>query len=123
MPFDGNKWNDKKMIKYSDMLKVIKKYYPNVERLNDDISSTSKTYRIPDYKGTFGFISSMTDNFCSGCNRLRITADGNLKVCLFGNSEVDLKDLLRRGGKDDEILQVIGAAVGRKHARHAGKNL
>ncbi|CAD5119101.1 DgyrCDS7746 [Dimorphilus gyrociliatus] len=120
MPFDGNKWNDKKMIKYSDMLNKIKKSYPDVQRQDDELSSTSKTFKIPGYKGSFGFISSMTENFCSGCNRLRITADGNLKVCLFGNSEVDLKDLLRNGGTEDEILQIIGAAVGRKHARHAG---
>jgi cyclic pyranopterin phosphate synthase len=78
----------------------------------------------------------MSDHFCGTCNRLRITADGNLKVllynfhiiilngifqvCLFGNSEVSLRDLLRRGGNDEELLAVIGQAVQRKKFAHAG---
>lgn len=73
----------------------------------------------------------MTDHFCGTCNRLRITADGNLKVCLFGNAEVSLRDQMRgnvprpeggdaHGASDEELMEVIGAAVGRKHAKHAG---
>ncbi len=52
--------------------------------------------------------------------RLRITADGNLKVCLFGNAEVSLRDVIRKGISEEELLNLIGQAVGRKHARHAG---
>jgi cyclic pyranopterin phosphate synthase len=62
----------------------------------------------------------MTENFCEGCNRLRITADGNLKVCLFGSAEVSLRDAMRKGATDEELRAIISAAVGRKHARHAG---
>ncbi|XP_027130884.1 molybdenum cofactor biosynthesis protein 1-like [Larimichthys crocea] len=54
------------------------------------------------------------------CNRLRITADGSLRVCLFGNSEVSLRDVLRSGASHEELLQIIGAAVGRKKKQHAG---
>jgi len=50
-----------------------------------------QAYKIPGYRGQVGFITSMSDHFCGGCNRLRITADGNLKVCLFGNAEVSLR--------------------------------
>lgn len=62
----------------------------------------------------------MSEHFCGSCNRLRLTADGNLKVCLFGNSEVSLRDLIRTTDNEEEILSVIGAAVKRKKKQHAG---
>lgn len=67
----------------------------------------------------------MTDHFCGTCNRLRITADGNLKVCLFGQAEVSLRDQMRGVGwggcaTDEQLLDYIALAVGKKHAKHAG---
>jgi cyclic pyranopterin phosphate synthase len=62
----------------------------------------------------------MTDHFCGTCNRLRITADGSIKVCLFGNTEVSLRDMLRQGKADKELLGIIGAAVKKKKKQHAG---
>lgn len=62
----------------------------------------------------------MTEHFCAGCNRLRLLADGNFKVCLFGPSEVSLRDPLRSGVDDDKLREIIGAAVKRKKASHAG---
>ncbi|XP_030212967.1 molybdenum cofactor biosynthesis protein 1-like [Gadus morhua] len=62
----------------------------------------------------------MSYHFCGSCNRLRLTADGNLKVCLFGNSEVSLRDELRSGATETQLLDIIGAAVGRKKKQHAG---
>lgn len=62
----------------------------------------------------------MTEHFCGGCNRLRLLADGNFKVCLFGPSEVSLRDPLRHGATVDELGEIIGAAVKRKKASHAG---
>lgn len=79
-----------------------------------------KAYRVPGYQGKIGFISSMTDHFCGTCNRLRITADGSIKVCLFGSTEVSLRDLLRQGKTEDELLRYIGATVRRKKRQHAG---
>lgn len=75
---------------------------------------------MPGHRGTVSFITSMTEHFCSTCNRLRITADGNLKVCLFGSAEVSLRDLMRAGASDAEMLEVIGAAVQKKKEHHAG---
>ena len=73
------------------------------------------------FKLNLGFITSMTSNFCGSCNRLRLTADGNLKVCLFGNSEVNLRDPLRDSNvTNDDIKELIGMAVKRKKAKHAG---
>jgi cyclic pyranopterin phosphate synthase len=62
----------------------------------------------------------MTQEFCSSCNRLRITADGNLKVCLFGNAEVSLRDAIRNGMSDADLTSIIDAAVKRKKKAHAG---
>uniref|UniRef100_H2YXT8 cyclic pyranopterin monophosphate synthase n=1 Tax=Ciona savignyi TaxID=51511 RepID=H2YXT8_CIOSA len=76
-------------------------------------------YRVKGYAGKFGFITSMSDHFCGTCNRVRITADGNLKV-LFNGSTVSLRDELRSGKNEDELLEVIGAAVKRKKKQHAG---
>uniref|UniRef100_A0A673CBH4 GTP 3',8-cyclase n=1 Tax=Sphaeramia orbicularis TaxID=375764 RepID=A0A673CBH4_9TELE len=120
MPFDGNKWNFKKMVSYQEMLDRIRQHWSNVERLQTGQTDTAKIFQVPGFKGQVGFITSMSDHFCGSCNRLRITADGSLKVCLFGNSEVSLRDVLRSGASDEELLQIIGAAVGRKKKQHAG---
>lgn len=159
MPFDGNKWSKGKMFSYAEMLNLIRERYPSLQKVQDHHNDTSKTWHVPGFAGRIGFVTSMTHNFCGTCNRLRITSDGNLKVCLFGNAEVSLRDILRdvNGGEpiDEEallrlkklamdqqlpalaltghgdeglmlapnskqLLDVIGAAVKRKKARHAG---
>lgn len=121
MPFDGNKWQQTKMLSYAEMLATIhERYGDGVVRIADRPNDTSKAYKIDGYAGQFGFISSMTDHFCGTCNRIRLTADGNLKVCLFGNAEVSLRDALRSGARNDEIIELIGTAVGRKKKQHAG---
>lgn len=82
MPFDGNRWSDKKLVPSMELLSRIASSYPStaVEAITPGISDTARIYRVQGYKGTFGFISSMTDHFCSGCSRLRIGADGSMKV-------------------------------------------
>jgi cyclic pyranopterin phosphate synthase len=62
----------------------------------------------------------MTEHFCGGCNRLRITADGNLKICLFDNRELNLKELIQTGKSDDHILEEVRAHLWRKHFSHGG---
>lgn len=82
MPFDDNQWNKKKYFPYEEMLKIIKQRY-NLEKLiQDDPNDTTKWYRVKDssYKGKIGFITSMSEHFCSTCNRVRLTANGQLKV-------------------------------------------
>ncbi|KAI9556946.1 hypothetical protein GHT06_016740 [Daphnia sinensis] len=120
MPFEGNKWNDKKMVPYHEMLENIKRKYSDLRRTEDAINDTSKAFLVPGYRGKIGFITSMSEHFCGSCNRLRLTADGNLKVCLFGNAETSLRDLLRNGATKEELVSVIGQAVGRKKKQHAG---
>ena len=82
MPFSDNRWSTAKLLPSSVLLSTIGANYPisDLMALPPSISDTSRTYRIKGYKGSFGFISSMTDHFCSGCSRLRIGADGSMKV-------------------------------------------
>ena len=97
MPFDGNKWSKNKMLPYREMVSIIHQKYPGLSKVQEaGKNETSKTWQVPGFRGKVGFITSMTENFCGTCNRLRITSDGNLKVCLFGNNEVSLRDLIRQ---------------------------
>ncbi|BBG96082.1 cofactor of nitrate reductase and xanthine dehydrogenase 2 [Prunus dulcis] len=120
MPFDGNVWNVKKLVPYSEMLDRVVKRFPSLKRLQDHPTDTAKNFRIDEHAGVVSFITSMTEHFCAGCNRLRLLADGNFKVCLFGPSEVSLRDPLRQGANDHELREIIGSAVKRKKASHAG---
>lgn len=120
MPFDGNKWSTKKMVSYVEMKSRIEDAFGALMRKDDSPEEVAKNFTIDGHAGSVSFVTSMTKSFCSGCNRLRIMADGNLKVCLFGNSEVSLRDAMRRGDTNDDLLDVIGAAVNRKKAAHAG---
>ncbi|XP_055952835.1 molybdenum cofactor biosynthesis protein 1-like isoform X1 [Argiope bruennichi] len=119
-PFGGNNWKDNKMVPYLEMISRIKKEFPDLKRLKDLPNDTSKAYKVPGFKGQIGFITSMTENFCGSCNRLRITADGNLKVCLFGTEEISLRDALRQNMPEDVILNTISTAVLSKKKQHAG---
>lgn len=104
-----------------DMLSIIKNKFENFTALPNGPNDTSKAYAVPGFAGQIGFITSMTEHFCGSCNRLRITADGNLKVCLFGNTEVSLRDALRNNCSEDDLTALISAAVKRKKKQHAGK--
>ncbi|KAK8469293.1 hypothetical protein PHAVU_005G041900 [Phaseolus vulgaris] len=120
MPFDGNVWNVKKLVPYSEMLDTVVKQFPSLKRVQDHPTDTAKNFTIDGHEGRVSFITSMTEHFCAGCNRLRLLADGNFKVCLFGPAEVSLRDPLRCGAKDHELGEIIGAAVKKKKASHAG---
>lgn len=102
------------------MLKQVLYEFENVIRCKDEPNDTSKGYQVYGHQGKFGFITSMSDHFCGSCNRLRVLADGNMKVCLFGNSEVNLRDVMRQDSNDKRLIQVIEAAVKRKKKQHAG---
>ena len=122
MPFNGNKWETRKMVSYAEMFDTIQNRYPSIARIPDETKSeVGKNFQIDGFKGTVSFVTSMTNHFCGGCNRLRILADGNLKVCLFGNAEVSLRDAMRvDNATDDELKTIVEGAVKRKKAKHAG---
>lgn len=121
MPFTGNKWDTNKLLSFKEMLTLIHEKWPEFKPLKNGPNDTSKAFKVDGYRGQVGFITSMTEHFCGGCNRLRITADGNLKVCLFGNAEVSLRDAIRANSTESDLLALIQAAVWRKKKQHAGE--
>lgn len=107
MPFDGNKWDMGKMVSYAEVMHYVNASFSeeNIERLQDAPNDTSKNYKISGYKGSFAIISSVTNPFCDTCNRLRLTANGQLKNCLFSSTESDLLTTLRSGNSIEPIIQ------------------
>ncbi|EGI66364.1 Molybdenum cofactor biosynthesis protein 1 [Acromyrmex echinatior] len=121
MPFQGNQWKENKMVSFNEMKAIIREKYPDFQALPNQPNDTSKAYHVPGFTGQIGFITSMSQHFCDSCNRLRITADGNLKVCLFeGKGEVSLRDALRSGISENELKDLIRRAISRKKKQHAG---
>lgn len=120
MPFSGNSWDAARLLPYQDMLEQIRASYDLEPCGRERSSDTAFNYRVPGHLGTIGFITPMTNHFCASCNRLRLTSDGNLKNCLFGDGEVDLKGPLRRGASDEDLIALIQASILRKKAHHGG---
>lgn len=119
MPFDGNKWNKDKLVSYAEIMNQTHDNYgiTKVERLVDKPNDTAKNHKITGYKGSFSVISSVTNPFCSTCNRIRLTADGKLKNCLFSNTETSLLETLRAG---ESIRPLIEQNIKSKHAMRGG---
>lgn len=103
MPFEGNRWTSNKVFTLKEIMKLIEEKYL-VSKLQDDVHDTSKKYSIEGHQGTFSIISTMSAPFCTGCNRIRLTADGKIKNCLFSTSETDLLTAFRKG---EDILPLI----------------
>jgi len=109
MPFDGNKWNMEKLVSLEEILKQVYNHYDmsRFVRLNDKPNDTAKNYQIKGYKGAFAVISSVTNPFCDGCNRIRLTANGQLKNCLFSTTESDLLTPLREGKSIANVIEKV----------------
>ena len=120
MPFDGNRWQEDSMVTFDSMLSRLQQEHPGMSKLPTPPNDVAVSWRLPEAQGSVSFIASMTQPFCAGCNRLRLTADGALKVCLFGNAEVSLRDAMREGASDEELLGLVAGALYGKHAAHAG---
>jgi len=123
MPFNDNLWKTDGFVSYKQMQDQIQ----GLERLQDGPNDTTKWWTLPPHQvssssplGRIGFITSMSEHFCGTCNRLRLTADGKLKVCLFGNTEVSLRDLLRSGASEEALQKLIHHSVQRKHFKLGG---
>lgn len=128
MPFNDNGWNRSRFVSYKDMMtKICDGEGSKLERIGDGPNDTTKWWRVQsadakiEQSSRIGFITSMSDHFCASCNRLRITADGKIKVCLFGSNEkeVSLRDIMRqtstgKDGNENDLSQVIHAAVQKK---------
>ena len=99
MPFDGNNWNWNKKVSYKEIMQLVQSEFgfDDIENLPSKPNDTTKNFRIKNYNGSFGVISSVTNPFCDSCNRIRLTADGKIKNCLFSQSETDLLTAFRQG--------------------------
>lgn len=117
MPFSGNKWDVERVFSYEEMLGVAEKHF-TFERLAEEKHDTAKKFRAEGHKGTFAVISTMSLPFCGSCNRMRLTADGKMKNCLFSKDEVDILGALRKG---DDITNLIRACVLSKEEAQGGQ--
>ncbi|WP_034230222.1 GTP 3',8-cyclase MoaA [Aquimarina pacifica] len=107
MPFDGNRWNLDKLVSLKEILEQVHSKFTseNILKLEDAPNDTTKSYQIKGYQGTFAIISSVTNPFCDGCNRIRLTANGQIKNCLFSSKESDLLTPLRAGQSITPVIQ------------------
>jgi len=115
MPFTGNRWTSNKVVTWQEMLRVIEEKYSFIH-LQNDKHDTAKAYMVPGHAGTFAVISTMTSPFCSGCNRMRLTADGKMKNCLFSKEETDLLSAFRKG---EDVAPLIHQSI-RSKAKELG---
>lgn len=118
MPLDAtNEWQKNKVVSQDEIVSSINAVYP-LEQMPARGAAPADRWRYLDGKGTVGVIPSVTKPFCGDCDRVRITADGQFRTCLFATDETDLRVLLRDGSTDDVIAAAIKKAVGNKWAGH-----
>jgi cyclic pyranopterin phosphate synthase len=118
MPLDADHgWEPESVLTGEEIRAAIHAVYP-LEAEPRAASSTARSYRFADGAGRIGFINPVSEPFCSDCNRLRLTAEGRLRTCLFSLNETDLREPLRAGADDHELEAVIRAAVWRKELKH-----
>jgi|AP12_2_1047962.scaffolds.fasta_scaffold07963_3 GTP 3',8-cyclase / cyclic pyranopterin monophosphate synthase len=120
MPFGNNAWSEDAFISYEEMKNKVKEKY-SLEEIPSNNGKVAKDFNIVDHPGKVSFISSISDDFCGSCNRLRITAKGEMKLCLFSNgeNEINFKQLLSDGKySDEEICEIIKDALQFKQEKH-----
>jgi cyclic pyranopterin phosphate synthase len=118
MPLDGDHaWSRDQVLTGAELREIIDRVYP-LEEAPREPHATARVYRFADGRGEIGFINPVSEPFCADCNRIRLTADGKLRTCLFSLHETDLREPLRDGASDAEIETVIREAVWRKELKH-----
>ncbi len=117
MPFSGNRWSSNKVVSLNEILSTVAAKY-DFDAVRGNEHDTAKVYAVPNHLGNFGVISTMTQPFCSTCNRIRLTADGKMKNCLFSKSETDLLTPLRNG---DDVLPLIYGNISTKEKELGGQ--
>ncbi len=119
MPFGSNLWERNGFISYKDIMNIVEENYQLIPIANEP-NSVSKDYQLIDYQAKISFISSISEHFCDTCNRIRISSNGNLRVCLFseGMHGINFKKLFRENYSDEEILKLINEAINTKWEKH-----
>ncbi len=111
MPFNGSGRVEELPWNYAAIYDHIEKRYPDIKKLVDPKSSTSMNYHIPGFQGKVGIIAAYSRTFCGTCNRIRLTPKGVLKTCLYDKGTFNIKDLMRAGASDAQILTALEEAV------------
>jgi GTP 3',8-cyclase len=114
----GDSWDYSKVVPTKEVIARIEQQFPKLVPVEYHGSQPADRFKFKDGKGEIGFISSVSEPFCSHCNRIRITSDGRLRTCLFSLTETDLKAMLRGGATDDMISETIAEAVRHKEEGH-----
>jgi cyclic pyranopterin phosphate synthase len=118
MPLDADRsWTREKVLPNRDIVAMIDAVYP-LEPVGRERHGTARRYRFADGTGEMGFISPVSEPFCGDCNRIRLTAEGELRTCLFSMTETDLRGPLRAGATDAELEEIVRDAVWRKELKH-----
>jgi cyclic pyranopterin phosphate synthase len=118
MPLDGDhSWSPDQVLTGDELREIIDRVHP-LEEAPREPHATARVFRFADGQGEIGFINPVSEPFCADCNRIRMTADGKLRTCLFSLHETDLREPLRSGASDAELEQIIRAAVWRKELKH-----
>jgi cyclic pyranopterin phosphate synthase len=117
MPFQGNRWTSNKVLTWQQILQIVEGQYSFI-RLKDEANDTAKKYIVPGHAGTFAVISTMSAPFCGTCNRMRLTADGKMKNCLFSKEETDLLSALRNG---QDVVPLITRSIHAKAKELGGQ--
>lgn len=117
MPFQGNKWTSNKVLTWQQILQIVESEYSFLP-LKDELNETAKKYIVPGHAGTFAVISTMSSPFCGTCNRMRLTADGKMKNCLFSKEETDLLTAVRTG---QDIIPLIRQSIHAKAKELGGQ--
>jgi cyclic pyranopterin phosphate synthase len=118
MPLDADhSWTPDSVLSGDEIRAAIGAVYP-LEPAPREAHATARVYRFADGKGKLGFINPVSEPFCGDCNRIRLTADGRLRTCLFSLNETDLRTPLRDGSSDDDVERIIRQAVWRKELKH-----
>jgi cyclic pyranopterin phosphate synthase len=118
MPLDGDRsWTPDAVLSGEELRRIIHAVHP-LQELPREPSATARVFRFTDGRGEMGFINPVSEPFCHDCNRIRLTADGKLRTCLFSVHETDLREPLRGGASDDELERIVRDAVWRKELKH-----
>jgi|CXWL01.1.fsa_nt_gi cyclic pyranopterin phosphate synthase len=121
MPFLGNEWKADRVLGYAEMRRIIEQKFALIP-MPGQPTDVAKDFRIEGHQGMVGFVTSVTDSFCDGCNRIRLTSDGQLKTCLFLPPKSSLRDLMRSGCEDEDLVHAIRSDLFTKWAGHPPMN-
>jgi cyclic pyranopterin phosphate synthase len=118
MPLDADHaWTPDSVLTGEEVRRIVDAVHP-LEELPREPSSTARVFRFRDGRGEIGFVNPVSEPFCADCNRIRLTADGKVRTCLFSMHETDLREPLRAGASDDDLRELIRDAVWRKELKH-----